>query len=127
MKKKEKRGKRGEKQLRENLHENVVNSIMREKTRMLKAQARDNRKNQLEEVERAKHQYRNYLQNYIKDNRARQSREGRVAKRAESACRPASHELPLQDFQQIDHFFQSFAYRFRDRKAAYVRTLYSLP
>ena len=65
---------------------------------MLKAQARDNRKNQLGEVERAKKEYRNYLQNYIKHNKANQSREKSLAKRAASAARPASHELPLRDF-----------------------------
>jgi hypothetical protein len=38
--------------------------------------------------------------------------------------KPLKQELPLEDFEKIDHFFQSFAYQFRDKKTAYVRKLY---
>ena len=38
--------------------------------------------------------------------------------------RPIKQELPREDFDMIDGFFQSFACRFRDKKAAYLRKMY---
>lgn len=90
---------------------------------MLKAQVRDNRKNKYEEVERAKEQYRSYLQTYTKQNKSTINREKQLTKRSQSAVKPLKQQLPLEDFAQIDKFFQSFAYQFRDKKAGYIRKL----
>jgi len=96
---------------------------MKEKTRMLRAQSRDNRKNKLEEVEGAKEEYRSFLKSYIKHNNAHKKHHQALDKRSQSAVKPLKQHLPLEDFDKIDDFFQSFAYRFRDKKAAYVRKL----
>jgi hypothetical protein len=53
-KKKSSRKARDKMEERENLHSGVVNTIMKEKTRMLGAGMRDNRKNKMEDIEEAK-------------------------------------------------------------------------
>lgn len=89
---------------------------------MLKAASRDNRKNKMGDVEEAKQAYKAYLKRYAKQNGADARRAGALEEKA--APRTVSQQLPLRDFEQIDCFFESFARKFRDRKAVYLRKMY---
>ena len=55
---------------RENLHSCVVNTLLKEKTRMLEAGVREVRKNKMEDVELEKEGYKTYLKRYTKQNKA---------------------------------------------------------
>lgn len=61
---------RSQQEVRKNMHLGVVHKIMEEKTKMLRAASRDNRKNRLEGVKDVKDSYKIFLTRYAKENRA---------------------------------------------------------
>lgn len=91
---------------------------------MMDAGVRENRKNKMEFIEDAKKSYSSYLKRYTKDNKAKNNREAILGLKSAGAVKPVKQELPRDDFKKIDDFFQSFAYKFRDQKAAYLRKVY---
>ncbi len=72
---------------------------------MLEAGVRDNRKNKMEDVESAKEEYRQFLKTYIKQNKAKMSRESNLARKSALSVKPLQQELPMKDFDRIDKFF----------------------
>ena len=75
------------------------------------------------DIEESKKEYKTFLKRYAKDNKAKNKRNTILAYKSASAVKPLKNELPREDFDKIDNFFQSFAYKFRDKKAAYIRKL----
>lgn len=95
---------------------------MEEKTRMLRAATRDNRKSRLQSVKLAKDAYKIFLTRYTQDNNATKNRENYLKQK--STVKPVRQELPEKDFENINNFFESFTHKFRDKKAAYLRRVY---
>ena len=95
-----------------------------EKNRMNKASIRNNRKKKNEEIDEEKNKFKSYLGTYARQTKAKRNRESiKNQKRPKSA---ANFELPPEDFTKIDNFFTSFAYKFRDQKANFLRKMYYL-
>ena len=65
-----------------------------------------------------------YLKRFTKQNKADKNREAYLAHKSASAVKPLKQELPQEDFDKVDNFFASFACKFRDKKAAYLRHMY---
>lgn len=95
---------------------------MEEKTRMLRAATRDNRKSRLQSVKLAKDAYKIFLTRYTQDNNATKNRENYLKQK--STVKPVRQELPEKHFENINNFFESFTHKFRDKKAAYLRRVY---
>jgi hypothetical protein len=88
---------------------------------MVRASFRDNRKHSLQDITNAKHKYSHYLKNYKKENVASINRQSYLdAKKGENK---SLKELPISDFNNIDNFFASFAYKLRDQKYSYLKKM----
>ena len=95
-----------------------MNIITTQKERATMASIRDNRKKKNEEITEAKKKYKSYLVNYKKQTRAAKNR-----KNLRKKPKPVERELPLEDFQNIENFFESFNYKFRDQKYCYLKRM----
>ena len=112
---------RSEQEQNKNVHTELAHIIMGEKSKMLQAAVRDNRKERLEDVKHAKTSCNIFLKRYAKENRATLNRSEYLKQK--SAAKPVSQELATEDFRAIDNFFESFTFKFRDRKTAYLQKM----
>ena len=88
---------------------------------MNKAAIRNNKKNKHDDLKEAKNKYKSYLQGYAKETKAKRNRQSiKKQKRPKSSAR---FQLPPEDFEKIDNFSQSFAYKFRDQKENFLRKM----